>query len=165
MWAWNPTFDESCQQCKDKCSVLCGERIKTLLETEVPKLYPGELEKVIVHHDKASSHTAKRTANYSANLKQRLGITIIPNSEIPVKSPDLSPMDFFGFGLLKQRLFKRRVRSLDGLWKVLKEEWSKIPPKTIDNVMRVWKNRLSLVRKTNGLHVEPVSKTHYRKIK
>jgi DNA-binding Lrp family transcriptional regulator len=83
--------------------------LKRLLEKELPKLYPGELNKVFVHHDKASSHTSIKTSEYAADLKARTGISIIDNSLIPVKSPDASPLDFFGFGYLKQVIFTRRA--------------------------------------------------------
>jgi hypothetical protein len=79
--------------------------LKPLLETHVPKLYPGETSKVYVHHDAATSHTARLTRDYAKDLHDRLGITIINNKDIPVKSPDASPMDFFEFGFLKQKLF------------------------------------------------------------
>ena len=82
--------------------------LKPLLEVNLPKLYPGELHKVTVHHDAATSHTAKKTVAYAGDLKSRLGISIIPKADISVKSPDASPMDFIGFGYLKRRLMKRK---------------------------------------------------------
>ena len=87
--------------------------LKPLLE-DLPRLYPGELSKVKVHHDKATSYTARKTKAYATDLKARLGVTIIKNRDIPVKSPDVSPLDFFGFGYLKRRLFRRRPKSLNG---------------------------------------------------
>ena len=65
--------------------------LRPLLEDSVAKLYPGETHKIFIHHDQASSHTSKKTANYAEDLKARLGMTLIPNSQIPVKSPDTSP--------------------------------------------------------------------------
>jgi hypothetical protein len=53
--------------------------LKRLLEKELPKLYPGEVNKVFVHHDKASSHISIKTSEYSADLKARTGISIIDN--------------------------------------------------------------------------------------
>jgi hypothetical protein len=96
--------------------------LKHLLEKELPKLYPEELNKVFVHHEKASSHTSTKTSEYAADLKVRTSISIIDNSLIPVKSPDASPLDFFGFSYLKQKLFLRRARTLDGLWKICRQE-------------------------------------------
>lgn len=78
--------------------------LKPLLETHLPSLYPNDLSSVTVHHDAAPSHTAKKTQAYARDLEHRLGIKILKNSEIPVKSPDVSPMDFFGFGYLKKNL-------------------------------------------------------------
>jgi len=80
--------------------------LKPLLEgPELRLLYGNELHKIFVHHDLATSHTSHLTTAYAEDLKSRTGITIIPKEEIPVKAPDASPMDFFGFGYLKQRLF------------------------------------------------------------
>lgn len=72
--------------------------LKPLLEDHDPKLYGKDIQNVVVHHDAASSHTAKLTQKYAKDKYKRLGIKIIQNSEIPIKSPDASPMDFFGFG-------------------------------------------------------------------
>ncbi|OXA36569.1 hypothetical protein Fcan01_28667, partial [Folsomia candida] len=48
------------------------------------------------------------TQAYAAQLKANLGVTLISNEDILVKSHDSSRMDFFELGYLKQRLFKRR---------------------------------------------------------
>lgn len=109
--------------------------LKPLLETHVLSLYGEEASKVYVHHDAATSHTARLTAAYAEDLKQRLGITILKKEGIPIKSPDASPMEFFGFGFLKQKLFRRKATTLQGAWKVLNDEWSKLPQETIENVM------------------------------
>ena len=88
----------------------------------MPNLYEEDTEKVYVHHDVAFSHMAKVTMKYAKELKKKLWITIIAKSHIPIKAPDTSPIHFFGFSYLKQRLFKRKATTMDGLWKVLKEE-------------------------------------------
>ena len=139
--------------------------LKPLLEVEIPKLYPGEVNKVFVHHDKATSHTASLTTKYAEDLKRRLGITIISKNDIPVKSPDTSPMDFFAFGYLKQKLFSRRARTLDGVWKVCQKEWNQIPSEMISKVFASWKRRLLTVSKKNGEHIEQTKQIHKRKIK
>lgn len=138
--------------------------LKPLLEDYVPKLYGEDTSKVFVHHDAAPSHTSRATAAYAADLKSRLGISIIDKSEIPVKSPDTSPMDFFGFGYLKQRLFRRRAKTLEGLWKVLKEEWDKVGPEMTKKVIESWKLRLRTVNKRNGEHIEHCKQIHRRKV-
>lgn len=138
--------------------------LRPLLEGPVAALYPGETEKIFVHHDKASSHTAKKTTAYAEDLKSRTGITIIPNEEIPVKSPDTSPMDFFGFGLLKQKLHFRKAKTIEGVWKILKEEWNSITPEMVRKVYNSWKLRLRKVAEGNGEHIEQTKKIHRRKM-
>ena len=70
------------------------------MENEIPKLYHGETDKVFNHRAAASLDTSKETSLYIKNLKQKLEITIIHKSEVPVKSPGVSPMDLFGSGQL-----------------------------------------------------------------
>lgn len=138
--------------------------LKPLLEDGVPSLYGEDTSKVFVHHDAATSHTANKTRDYADQLHQKLGITLISKKEIPVKSPDGSPLDFFGFGYLKQKLKARRAKTLDGLRKVLVDEWSKITPTDCENVFKAWKRRLRMISETGGHHIEQTKKIHKRKL-
>ncbi|UYV83098.1 TTC26 [Cordylochernes scorpioides] len=99
--------------------------LKPVIE-QLKDLYPGEMDKVFLHHDKASSHTSNKTQQFLQEMKDTLGLNFIRNSDIPVKSPDASPLDFYGFGMLKQRLFNRRPKTEAGLWKAAQEEWSNV---------------------------------------
>ncbi|OXA48359.1 Mariner Mos1 transposase [Folsomia candida] len=128
--------------------------LRPLVNIHLPRIYGHELHKVVIHHDKASSHTSHKTAIYAADIKRSKGITIIPGSEIPVKSSDISPLDFFGFGYLKQRLSRRRARTWKGVWKVLNKEWKKVTPELCTKVFKAWKRRLRLVAKSDGRHIE-----------
>jgi [histone H3]-lysine36 N-dimethyltransferase SETMAR len=138
--------------------------LKPILEDSVAKLYPGELDKVFVHHDMATSHTSRKTAAYAQDLKDRLGITIISKDQIPVKTPDGSPMDFFGFGYLKQRLHLRRASTLDGVWKLAQKEWNSVSMETVKKVYDSWKRRLRMIAKVHGEHVEHTKNIHRRKL-
>jgi hypothetical protein len=138
--------------------------LKPLIETHLPKLYPQEMHKLFIHHDKASSHTAAKTIQYMEEVKQRIGVTFISKSEIPVKSPDCSPMDFFGFGLLKQKLFGRRSSTLNGIWKAVQEEWLKVDVVMAQKVFQNWKRRLRLVAKMSGEHIENTKQIHSKKL-
>ncbi|UYV68881.1 K02A2.6-like [Cordylochernes scorpioides] len=99
--------------------------LKPVIE-QLKDLYQGEMDKVFLHHDKASSHTSNKTQQFLQEMKDTLGLNFIRNSDIPVKSPDASPLDFYGFGMLKQRLFNRRPKTEAGLWKAAQEEWSNV---------------------------------------
>ena len=94
--------------------------LKPLLEKELPKLYPNDLHKVLAHHDLAPAHKVKLTQEYAEDLRSRLGITIIHNFDIPVKSPDASPLDFFGFGYLKNSVTRKNIKTLDAAFRCCK---------------------------------------------
>ena len=139
--------------------------LKPFLEQEIPTIYPGEVTKVTLHHDKATSHTSKVTTDYLERQRSNGGCKYIKSSDIPVKGCDISPMDFFGFGYLKQRLFNRKVSTLDGLWKVLKEEWSLITPEKCREVFDSWKRRCRQVSLMDGGPIEHLKDIHRCKMK
>lgn len=139
--------------------------LKPLFTEHLPKLYRNEMDKVFFHHDKASSHTSHLTTRYLEKMKAELGISYIDKEDIPVKTPDASPLDFFGFGYLKQRLGKRRARTLDGIWKISQEEWSKIDVEMIEKTFSSWKRRLRMVVEKDGEHIEQVKSIHKKLIK
>lgn len=139
--------------------------LRPILEEFVPNLYPEELHKVFLHHDKATSHTCRFTQEYLRNLQLRTAIDFIRNEDIPVKSPDASPLDFFGFGFLKQKLFDRRARTMDGVWKVLQALWRSISVQDVQKVYKAWKRRCRLVYTNDGEHIEHVHQLHRRIVK
>lgn len=138
--------------------------LKPLVEVHIPALYGEDTSKVFLHHDAASSHTARLTTQYANEVKNKWGIKIIENKDIPVKSPDASPMDFFGFGHLKQKLFRSKATTLDGVWKVLQREWNKVPIETVHKVMESWKRRCRLISKKDGGHIEQCHQIHKKKV-
>jgi len=135
-----------------------------LFTIHLPRLYPNEMNKVFFHHDKATSHTANFTTRYLEQLEREIGIQYLKKQDIPVKAPDGSPLDFFGFGYLKQQLSNRRARTLDGVWKLAQDEWSKIDIEMIKKVFNSWKRRLRLISAKNGEHIEQIKDIHKRKL-
>ena len=105
------------------------------------KLYPGEMHSITLHHDKASSHTCKLVQLYLQEMKMKFGINYLENKDIPTKAPDGSLMDFFGFGFLKQQLFRSRVNTANSLWEKANQVWSTVPPDMINRVFQNWKKR------------------------
>lgn len=139
--------------------------LKPYFEVHLPKLYPGEMNRILFHHDKASSHTAGLTMEYLRGLKAEVGINFLEKKDIPVKGPDISPLDFFGSGFVKQLEKSCRATTLPGLWKFWREHWSKVTPEKCTEVMRSWKRRLGYVYRRDGGHIEHVKKIHKRKLR
>jgi len=82
--------------------------------------------RIILHHDNASSHTAKRTIDY---LKEKN----LESMSHPPYSPDLAPCDFYLFPQIKNKLRGQRFSSPDAavdayknaVFEVTSAEWNK----------------------------------------
>jgi hypothetical protein len=147
------------------CGQYCVDHVlRPIIEKFIPYLYPNEMHKVFLHHDKASSHTCNITQRYLEEASAKFGIRYIKNSRIMVKSPDGSPLDFYGFGNLKQKLYSTKVTTLNGLWKKAKEIWNSISKTEVDRVYGSWKRRCRLIHKKSGNHIEHTKNLHKRTI-
>jgi hypothetical protein len=92
------------------------------MKNNVPCLFPGREKKKYFHQDSASSHTAAKTKEF---FKERKVKYVSPEEWMP-KSPNAAPMDFGILGILKRRLQKRKIYTLSGLKKALKQVWQKL---------------------------------------
>lgn len=128
--------------------------LEPIYNSDIPRLYGNQASKVLIHMDKASSHTARSSVAYYERKFEETGIKVIPFSHVPVKSPDCSPMDFCGFGLLKRGLSSRRPTTVEGLWKVCQEVWYDIPLVTLRKSLMQWKLRCRAIVKANGKYIE-----------
>ena len=108
------------------------------------KLYPGE----------------KLVQLYLQEMNMKFGINYLENKDIPLKAPDGSLMDFFGFGFLKQQLFRSRVNTANGLWKKANQVWSTVPPDMINRAFQKWKKRCREIVIARGSHIEHTKAIH-----
>jgi hypothetical protein len=83
--------------------------LRLLLKRELPKLYgPHELKKGTVHHDQASHTPRKEDHPVCARFEEEVGHHNHANPRHTGEVTRCSPLDFFGFGYLKRRLFQRK---------------------------------------------------------
>ena len=74
--------------------------------------------------------------------------------EWPPRLPDLTPLDFFLWGHVKQLVFRVKVRDMQHLIERIAEAVSSITPRMLCNVWRDFEYRLDIARATNGAHIE-----------
>ena len=129
--------------------------LKPLFQDHLPRLYGKDINKVFFHHDKASSHTADHTMDYLRQMKEELGINYLEKQEIPVKSPDASPLDFFGFGYIKQKLYMSNASTLERFWK-LAQVRDGIELSMVQDVFASWKRRCRMVTARDSKHIENI---------
>jgi len=81
--------------------------------------------------------------------------------EWPTRSPDLSPCDVFLWRYLKEKVFKRRPRSLEDLKERIQQEIDSIPPELTQRVMKSFRERLQQCVANDGrLMSGLIFKTH-----
>lgn len=139
--------------------------LRPLIEQHLVPFFGEDINKVTIHHDKASSHVAHTTTHFLEEMIQKYGIRFLLKEDIPVKGPDISPMDFFGFGFIKQTVGRSRARTEMGVWKKCVEAWDNVKAEVCMNVFKSWKKRCRTVIKEGGQHCEHIHGIHSHKIR
>ena len=136
-----------------------GHVLKPFIEKNVPRLFPGRAREMVFHQDSASSHTARKTLDF---LQKRRVQYITPSEWMP-KSPDCAPMDYGIWGILKRRLQKRSIYTLNGLKRALKNEWNKLEQSYINKTLASWPKRCRMVYYCHGSQIEHLLQCKRRK--
>lgn len=72
----------------------------------------------------------------------------------PPRSPDLTPLDFFLWGFVKDRVYQTPVADLADLRRRIVEVIALVTPEMLSRVWQEIEYRLDITRATNGAHVE-----------
>ncbi|OQV22089.1 hypothetical protein BV898_03934 [Hypsibius exemplaris] len=127
--------------CKDSC-------LKPMLE-DLP--YGLKANSAILYQDKAPCHAS---GTVQAFLKEKIPY-FIPDTDIPLNSPDLNPLDYCVWSLLKERVNNHGlIFSFDRLAKILKDEWGAILQQVIQDSINSWMSQVRKVEKARGSHIE-----------
>ena len=73
-----------------------------------------------------------------------------------MRSPDLTPCDFFLWGYLKAEVYKHRPQTLKALKDTIREEVAAIPPEMTTIVMENFTERLRQCIVNNGCQLSDV---------
>jgi histone H3/H4 len=124
--------------------------LKPIVEKDIPRLYPGEEHKVVVHFDSASSHVAEDTYQWLRDNH----VNFIHKGKWLANSPDVSPMDYGAIGILKRKLFRMKATSVVGLKRHVTRLWNAFPVTTCYKIMSIWEGRVKKVVENMGYHIE-----------
>ena len=72
----------------------------------------------------------------------------------PPRSPDITPLDFFLWGYVKNRVYRTPVRDVETLQSRIIEVLATVNEEMLENTWREIEYRLDILRATNGAHVE-----------
>ena len=104
----------------------------------------------IFHQDSAPAHSGRKTLAFLRSQKIRF---FPPEKWLP-NSPDIAPCDYFLWGHLKFQVFKRKVTTIEGIKRVIKEELYKIPQEMINNSLESWPRKIRECYGANGGHIK-----------
>lgn len=133
-----------------------SQSYQTMLETFfVPQLKSRRIyRKTIFQQDGAPAH-------WSLSVREFLNQTF-PGRWIgrdgPIqwaaRSPDLSPLDFYLWGFIKDRVYGRKPKTLNQIRQFITEEIRSISSGTLEAVFKNWVCRLEKCKEQNGSHLE-----------
>ena len=72
----------------------------------------------------------------------------------PPRSPDITPLDFFLWGYVKDRVYRTPVCDVETLQSRIIEVLATVNEEMLENTWREIEYRLNILRATNGAHVE-----------
>lgn len=113
-----------------------------------------DLNTLWFQQDGATPHTSREVLSW---LERRFGTNFISyrtDTVWPPHSPDLSPLDFFLWGYLKDRVYSPAPASLEDLKISIKREIRNISTDTCKSVICNFKKRLDVVIQQKGRHLE-----------
>ena len=141
---------------------LTGDRYLQLLETyiipAIATLFPEENggidNRIVFQQDGAPPHSAARVREYLNIVFRNRWIGRRGPMEWPARSPDLSPLDFFLWGHVKNNVYKERPRNLEDLKVRITAEIRRIPAAMLHSAIVNFKCRLGHCLAVNGAQFE-----------
>lgn len=103
---------------------------EALLETKVwPVLSRRpDVNELMFHQDGAPAHYSLKARKWLDDHFPKRWIGRRGTIEWPARSPDLTPLDFFLWGVLKDKVFSRKPRTIASLKDIIIDEWQQITP-------------------------------------
>ena len=106
---------------------LNGDMYLEILRKVLPTMQAmPNLSDVIFQQDGVPPHYATHVRDFLNATFQERWIGRRGSIEWPPRSPDLTPMDFFFWGVVKEKVFQRKPRTLPDLRGFITEAWLKI---------------------------------------
>nr|XP_042902596.1 uncharacterized protein LOC122270187 [Parasteatoda tepidariorum] len=122
--------------------------LNPFLEDDYCRFYPNG--DAVSHQDSAPSHASKVTQKFLTDQQVQF---LRPEQWIP-NCPDAAPCDYFLWGHLKNKLNNRRISTLRGLQRAIREEVKKIPQEIILRALKSWPMRCRQIYYAGGRHIE-----------
>ncbi|XP_014487594.1 PREDICTED: uncharacterized protein LOC106751251, partial [Dinoponera quadriceps] len=104
--------------------------------------------------DGAAAHYARDVRAYLDTVFINRWIGRRGTIEWPARSPGLTPLDYFCWGYLKDRVYKTKPQNLDKLQQRIVNESALIPTEIIKKAVGAFYHRLGYCQEVNGEQFE-----------
>jgi hypothetical protein len=132
-------------------STVTGHSYLDMLENfAVPQIPPG----FIFQQDSAPPHFHRDVTTFLDETFPGRWVGRGGPTAWPPRSPDLTPLDFFAGGFIKDIVYRRKVRDLADFRQRIIEAVELITPHMLINTWQELEYRLDICRATTGAHIE-----------
>lgn len=114
------------------------------------------INQIWYQQDGATPHTARNVLDYLDKTFNGHFISFRTHQEWPPHSPDLNPLDFFLWGYLKDKVYTPAPSTKQELKASIRREIRLISTFTLESVIRNFSERIQLVKRQNGRHLEHI---------
>ncbi|KAG5311381.1 SETMR methyltransferase, partial [Acromyrmex insinuator] len=126
------------------------------VRTELPNLLrnvPHNIQEIMwFQQDGAPAHRSRQVKNYlNERFSNRwIGLGSTTTQIWPPRSPDLTPLDFFLWGYLKEKVYKTEPTTMEDMKDRIRRACQDIPPTFLQNVRNSFQRRINKCMEVNG---------------
>ena len=134
-----------------------GNRYRHMIEEYLShELEDLNREKIWFQQDGATPHTARETMDVLKEMFPHRIISRFGDVPWPPRSPDLSALDFFLWGYLKEKVYNDNPNTLQEIKLIIIQEISRITPEVLRKVMDNVIERVHSCLNNFGRHLKDV---------
>ena len=130
------------------------EMLQSFLWPQVANL--PDIDRLRFMQDGAPPHFARPVRQWLDQVFEGRWIGRRGPTEWPPRSPDMTPLDFYLWGHIKQLVYQRRPQNTDDLRGFIRDAFSDInaQPELMRKVLLAFKHRMHLIMENGGNHIE-----------
>jgi hypothetical protein len=111
-------------------------------------------DNVIFQQDGTPAHYANIVTEFPDETFPRRWIGRGGWMQWPPRSPDLTPLDFYFWGFVKQIVYSAHIHNIQHWKQRIREAAASVTPHVLGRVWQEMQYRLDVCRATNGAHIE-----------
>ncbi|GFV87892.1 transposable element Tc3 transposase [Trichonephila clavipes] len=122
----------------------------------IPELKNHDVQELWFQQDGATCHTARATIDL---LKDTFGDRLISHFgpvSFPLRSCDLTPLDYFLWGYVKSLVYADKPQTLDHFEDNIRRVIAYIRPQMLEKVIENWTSRLDYIRASRDSHMPEI---------